>query len=74
MGGDVEWIQSFNTDDKMFCIYIAPNADRVQEHADCGGFPANKILEVRKVVDPTTAEVATRREPRLGWPHAERAR
>jgi len=56
MGGDVQWVHSYNTDDKMFCVYIAPNADRVQEHADCGGFPANKILEVRHVVDPTTAE------------------
>jgi hypothetical protein len=56
MGGDVQWLQSYNTDDKMFCIYIAPSAERVQEHADCGGFPANKILEVRQVVDPTTAE------------------
>ena len=56
MGGDVQWIQSFNTDDKMFCVYIAPNAERVQEHADCGGFPANEIREVRHVVDPTTAE------------------
>ena len=56
MGGDVQWVQSFNTDDKMFCVYIAPNAERVQEHADCGGFPANEIREVRYVVDPTTAE------------------
>jgi hypothetical protein len=56
MGGDVQWIQSFNTDDKMFCVYIAPNAERVQEHADCGGFPANEIREVKAVVDPTTAE------------------
>ena len=56
MGGDVQWLQSYNTDDKMFCVYIAPSAERVQEHADCGGFPANKILEVRQVVDPTTAE------------------
>ena len=56
MGGDVQWIQSFNTDDKMFCVYIAPNAERVQERADCGGFPANEIREVRYVVDPTTAE------------------
>ena len=58
MGGDVQWVHSYNTDDKMFCVYIAPNAERVQEHADCGGFPANKILEVRAVVDPTTAENA----------------
>ena len=59
MGGDVQWLHSYNTDDKMFCVYIAPSADRVQEHADCGGFPANKILEVRQVVDPTTAETKT---------------
>jgi hypothetical protein len=59
MGGDVQWLQSYCTDDKMFCVYIAPNAERVQEHADCGGFPANAILEVRGVVDPTTAEVAS---------------
>ena len=56
MGGDVQWLHSYNTDDKMFCVYIAPNAERVQEHADCGGFPANAIREVRVVVDPTTAE------------------
>lgn len=56
MGGDVQWVQSFATADKMFCVYIAPNPERVQEHADCGGFPADQILEVNRVVDPTTAE------------------
>jgi hypothetical protein len=56
MGGDVQWLQSYNTDDKMFCVYIAPNAERVYEHAHCGGFPADAVREVRVVVDPTTAE------------------
>ena len=56
MGGDVQWLHSYVTDDKLFCVYIAPNPERVQHHADCGGFPADAILQVRRVIDPTTAE------------------
>lgn len=54
MGGDVQWLHSYVTGDKIFCVYIAPDADRVREHATRGGFPANVVLEVRTVIDPTT--------------------
>lgn len=58
MGGDVQWLHSYVTDDKLFCVYIAPDAQRVREHADRGGFPANVIARVRRTIDPTTAEAA----------------
>ncbi|HEX5520255.1 MAG TPA: DUF4242 domain-containing protein [Longimicrobiaceae bacterium] len=58
LGPDVQWVQSFVTDDKITCIYIAPDAESVREHARRGGFPANQVLEVRTVIDPTTAEAA----------------
>ena len=57
LGGDVQWLHSYVTDDKLFCVYIAPNEQRVQEHADRGGFPANAIARVHRLIDPTTAEV-----------------
>ncbi len=56
MGGDVQWVQSYVTDDKITCVYIAPSAERVREHAKQGGFPADEVMEVREVIDPTTAE------------------
>ena len=56
LGGDVQWLQSFVTDDKLFCVYIAPNEERVREHAHRGGFPADAVLRVHRVIDPTTAE------------------
>jgi len=56
LGPAIQWVQSYVTDDKIYCVYIAPNADLVLEHAKQGGFPANKISEVRRVIDPTTAE------------------
>ncbi len=56
MGPSIQWVQSFVTDDKIYCIYIAPNEDAVREHAQKGGFPANRISEVRSVIDPTTSE------------------
>jgi hypothetical protein len=56
LGPLVQWVQSFITDDKITCIYIAPDAESVREHARRGGFPANQVLEVRTVIDPTTAE------------------
>ena len=56
MGGDVQWVQSYVTDDKITCVYIAPNEERVREHARKGGFPADRVMEVREVIDPTTAE------------------
>ena len=58
MGPQIQWVQSQVTDDKIYCTYIAPNADMVRQHAEQGGFPANKVSEVRAVIDPTTAEAA----------------
>ena len=56
LGPAIQWVQSFVTDDKIYCIYIAPNEAMVREHARLGGFPANRVSEVRAVIDPTTAE------------------
>jgi hypothetical protein len=56
MGPQIQWVQSQVTDDKIYCTYIAPNEDMIRQHAEQGGFPANKVSEVRSVIDPTTAE------------------
>ena len=56
MGPQIQWQQSFVTDDKIYCIYIAPDEDAVKTHARKRGFPANRISAVRAVIDPTTAE------------------
>ena len=56
MGPQIQWQQSFVTDDKIYCIYIAPDEEAVKTHARKGGFPANVISRVRTVIDPTTAE------------------
>ena len=56
MGPQIQWVQSHVTDDKVYCVYIAPNEAAVREHAERGGFPANRISEVKTVIDPTTAE------------------
>ena len=56
LGPQIQWIESYVTDDKIYCVYIAPNEKMVREHAQQGGFPANRISEVRQVIDPTTAE------------------
>lgn len=56
LGPQIQWVQSYVTDDKIYCIYIAPNRDMVLDHARQGGFPANSVAEVRTVIDPTTAE------------------
>ena len=56
MGPQIQWNESFVTDDKVYCVYIAPNEEAVREHAQKGGFPANRISEVKSVIDPTTAE------------------
>lgn len=56
LGPQVQWLQSYVTDDKIYCIYIAPNEEAVREHARQGGFPANAVVQVRAVIDPTTAE------------------
>lgn len=56
MGPKIQWLQSYVTDNKVYCIYIAPDEATVREHANLGGFPANNIAEVKSVIDPTTAE------------------
>jgi len=56
MGPQVQWLESFVTPDKIYCIYIAPNEELVREHASRGGFPANRVSEVKRTIDPTTAE------------------
>ena len=56
LGPQIQWVQSYVTDDKVYCVYIAPNKEMVQEHAKQGGFPANRISEVKSVIDPATAE------------------
>ena len=56
LGPQIQWVESYVTDDKIYCIYIAPNKEMVLEHARQGGFPANSVAEVRTVIDPTTAE------------------
>ena len=56
MGPQIQWQQSFVTDDKIYCIYVAPDEEAVKTHARKGGFPANRISAVRAVIDPTTAE------------------
>ena len=56
MGGRAQWVQSFVTDDKIYCVYIAEDADAVREHAAAGGFPADVVAQVQTVIDPTTAE------------------
>ena len=56
MGTQIQWVQSFVTDDKIYCVYIAPDEATVREHAKRGQFPANSVAQVRTVIDPTTAE------------------
>jgi uncharacterized protein DUF4242 len=56
LGPQIQWVQSYVTDDKIYCTYIAPDARLIEEHARRGGFPANRISEVKSVIDPTTAE------------------
>jgi len=56
LGPSIQWVQSYVTDNKIYCVYIAPNEALVREHAEQGGFPANRISEVKQVIDPTTAE------------------
>jgi hypothetical protein len=57
MGPQIQWVQSYVTGDKVYCVYIAPNEEMIKEHAQQGGFPANRISEVKSLIDPTTAEV-----------------
>ena len=57
LGPSIQWVQSFVTEDKITCVYIAPNPELVREHARRGGLPADRVLEVARVIDPTTAEL-----------------
>jgi Nickel responsive protein SCO4226-like len=56
LGPQIQWVQSYVTADKIYCVYIAPDAESVREHARLGGFPADQVAEVRTIIDPTTAE------------------
>ncbi len=56
MGPQIQWVQSFVTENKVYCTYIAPNEDEIRKHAEEGGFPANSIAEIKSVIDPTTSE------------------
>ena len=56
MGTKIQWLESYVTDDKVYCVYIAPDEAAVKEHAEKGGFPANRISQIRTTIDPTTAE------------------
>jgi len=56
MGPQIQWVHSYVTGDKIYCVYIAPNEAMVRDHAKQGGFPANRVSEVKTIIDPTTAE------------------
>ena len=56
LGPEIQWVHSYVTDDKIYCIYRAPSEQLIREHAERGGFPANSVSQVRNVIDPTTAE------------------
>ncbi len=56
LGPQIQWVQSYVTDNKIYCVYRAPNEEMIREHAERGGLPANKISQVRTMIDPTTAE------------------
>ena len=56
LGPEINWVHSYVTDDKIYCVYIAPDEATVRKHAEMGGFPANRISQVRSIIDPTTSE------------------
>lgn len=56
LGPEVQWVQSYVTDEKVYCVYLAPDEESIRQHAERGGFPANRISRVRTIIDPTTAE------------------
>jgi len=60
MGPQIQWLQSYVTGDKIYCVYIAPNEEMIREHASQGGFPANRISEIKSIIDPTTSEEKSR--------------
>jgi cell division inhibitor SulA len=56
LGPQIQWLESYVTEDKVYCVYIAPDEATVREHAKQGGFPANRVSEIKAIIDPTTAE------------------
>ncbi|MBV8159518.1 MAG: DUF4242 domain-containing protein [Acidimicrobiia bacterium] len=56
LGPEIQWLQSYVTDDKLYCVYIAPDEDIILEHARCGGFPVDKVARVMTVIDPSTGD------------------
>lgn len=58
MGPEIQWVESYVTGNKIYCVYLAPSEDMIREHAERGGFPANSISKVERMIDPTTAEAA----------------
>jgi Protein of unknown function (DUF4242) len=56
LGPHIQWIESYVTDDKIYCVYIAPDEDTIRKHAQMGGFPANRVSQIRAIIDPTTSE------------------
>jgi len=56
LGPEIQWLQSYVADDKIYCLYIAPDEELVRKHAQMGGFPANRVSQVRSMIDPTTSE------------------
>jgi len=62
LGPQIQWVQSYVTDNKIYCVYIAPNEEVVREHARRGGFPANHVASVKTIIDPTTAEPGSAKE------------
>ncbi|NOT67087.1 MAG: DUF4242 domain-containing protein [Methylophilaceae bacterium] len=56
LGPTIQWLESYVTDDKVYCVYIAPDEATIKAHAEQGGFPANRISQIKTIIDPTTAE------------------
>ena len=56
IGPQIQWVESYVTDDKIYCVYVAPNEELIREHAKRGGFPANSVKEIRTIIDPRTGE------------------
>lgn len=56
LGPEIQWVQSYVTGDKIYCVYVAPNEEMIREHAKRGGFPADRVHRIERVIDPTTAE------------------
>lgn len=61
LGPEIQWVHSYVTGDKLYCVYISPDEELIRKHAAEGGFPANRISEVKEIIDPTTAEVKKER-------------